>query len=170
MSCPRAAAGGRPAPIWASIAITVAPSLPTISIRNVWPRFVSAQPSRKLAAISTLSAVGKPAAKCGSTAPPWMKIFPLAASARSASIRNSCRIDRHGRDSRMTRRIVVLGGGFAGVSAAQELAKQLRKQHRLMGAARRRRFRRGSVPPPPDRNAIEVLLLNRDNYFVFQPL
>jgi NADH dehydrogenase len=58
----------------------------------------------------------------------------------------------------MTKRIVVLGGGFAGVSAAQELARQLRRLHRLAGAS-------GS-----NRDAIEVLLLNRDNYFVFQPL
>jgi len=59
----------------------------------------------------------------------------------------------------MTKRIVILGGGFAGVSAAQELARQLRKEHRLAGAS-------GSTSS----DAIEVLLLNRDNYFVFQPL
>jgi NADH:quinone reductase (non-electrogenic) len=59
----------------------------------------------------------------------------------------------------MTRRIVVLGGGFGGVSAAQELAKRLRREHRLAGA-------RGTTGDDP----IEVLLLNRDNYFVFQPL
>jgi NADH:ubiquinone reductase (H+-translocating) len=59
----------------------------------------------------------------------------------------------------MTKRIVVLGGGFGGVSAAQELARQLRKQHRLARAS-------GSKSD----DAIEVLLLNRDNYFVFQPL
>lgn len=59
----------------------------------------------------------------------------------------------------MARRIVVLGGGFAGVSAAQELAKRLRKQNRLAGT-------RGALA---DRS-FEVLLLNRDNYFVFQPL
>ena len=59
----------------------------------------------------------------------------------------------------MTKRIVVLGGGFAGVSAAQELAKQLRKKHRLAGAS-----------GVKSDDAIEVLLLNRDNYFVFQPL
>ena len=57
------------------------------------------------------------------------------------------------------RRIVVLGGGFAGVSAAQELSKRLRKQRRLAGT-------RGADPE----TAIEVLLLNRDNHFVFQPL
>ena len=59
----------------------------------------------------------------------------------------------------MTKRIVVLGGGFAGVSAAQELARQLRREHRLAGAS-------GSTRT----DQIEVLLLNRDNYFVFQPL
>ncbi len=59
----------------------------------------------------------------------------------------------------MTRRVIVLGGGFAGVSAAQELAKQLKKRHRLAGA----KGVDGAL-------AYEVLLLNRDNYFVFQPL
>jgi NADH dehydrogenase len=59
----------------------------------------------------------------------------------------------------MTKRIVVLGGGFAGVSAAQELARQLRRKHRLAGASASR-----------SSETIEVLLLNRDNYFVFQPL
>jgi NADH dehydrogenase len=59
----------------------------------------------------------------------------------------------------MTKRIVVLGGGFAGVSAAQELARQLRRQHRLAGQA-----------GASSSDSIEVLLLNRDNYFVFQPL
>ena len=59
----------------------------------------------------------------------------------------------------MTKRVVVLGGGFAGVSAAQELARQLRKEHRLAASS-------GTTSD----DAIEVLLLNRDNYFVFQPL
>src|SRR5262245_44622951 len=70
----------------------------------------------------------------------------------------------------MARRIVVLGGGFAGVSAAQVLAKQLRRQGRLAGARPLRRFGRAPSPSPADADAIEVLLLNRDNYFVFQPL
>jgi NADH dehydrogenase len=59
----------------------------------------------------------------------------------------------------MTRRILVLGGGFAGVSAAQELVKQLRRRRRLIGT-------RGANVD----DAYEVVLLNRDNYFVFQPL
>ena len=59
----------------------------------------------------------------------------------------------------MARRIVVVGGGFGGVSAAQEVAKQLRKQHLLAGKP-------GADPD----QSYEVLLLNRDNYFVFQPL
>jgi NADH dehydrogenase len=58
-------------------------------------------------------------------------------------------------------RVVVLGGGFAGVSTAQELARQLRRQERLV--------RRGKPVRDADR-AVEVVLLNRDNYFVFQPL
>ncbi len=57
------------------------------------------------------------------------------------------------------KRILVLGGGFAGVSAAQELARQLRRDRRLAG-------HRSTTSDDP----IEVLLLNRDNYFVFQPL
>ncbi len=59
----------------------------------------------------------------------------------------------------MSQRIVIVGGGFAGVSAAQELAKRLRRARRLKG-------QRGVQPA----TAIEVVLLNRDNYFVFQPL
>lgn len=56
----------------------------------------------------------------------------------------------------MSERIVVLGGGFAGVTTAQELAKQLRREKRLA---------RG----PRDAGA-SVSVINRDNYFVFQPL
>src|SRR4051812_4579285 len=58
----------------------------------------------------------------------------------------------------MPKRVVILGGGFAGVSAAQELTKRLRKQHRL------------SRPKAPIEDGVEVLLISRDNYFVFQPL
>jgi len=58
----------------------------------------------------------------------------------------------------VSRRIVILGGGFAGVSAAQELTSRLRRQRRL------------SRPDAPVPDGIEVLLVNRDNYFVFQPL
>jgi NADH dehydrogenase len=58
----------------------------------------------------------------------------------------------------MSKRIVILGGGFAGVSAAQELTKRLRREHRL------------SQPDAPAPDGVEVLLINRDNYFVFQPL
>ncbi|MFL5681153.1 MAG: NAD(P)/FAD-dependent oxidoreductase [Chloroflexota bacterium] len=58
----------------------------------------------------------------------------------------------------MSKRIVILGGGFAGVSAAQELTHRLRREHRL------------SEPDAPIPDGIEVLLVNRDNYFVFQPL
>lgn len=56
----------------------------------------------------------------------------------------------------MGERIVILGGGFAGVSTAQELARRLRKEGRL---ARR-----------PDDPGISITLVNRENYFVFQPL
>src|SRR5436190_16143436 len=58
----------------------------------------------------------------------------------------------------MTKRILILGGGFAGVGAAQELTKRLRRERRL------------SMPGRPVADGIEVLLVNRDNYFVFQPL
>jgi NADH dehydrogenase len=60
--------------------------------------------------------------------------------------------------SAMTKRVVVLGGGFAGVSAAQELTTRLRRQRRLSG------------PDAAVSDGIEVLLISRDNYFVFQPL
>ena len=56
----------------------------------------------------------------------------------------------------MTERIVVLGGGFGGMSAARELTKQLRREGRL---ARK-----------PGEEGVSVTLINRDNYFVFQPL
>jgi NADH:ubiquinone reductase (H+-translocating) len=59
----------------------------------------------------------------------------------------------------MARRIVILGGGFGGFSAARELTKRLRREHRLAGA-------RGVRSDDP----IEVLIVSRDNYFVFQPL
>ena len=58
----------------------------------------------------------------------------------------------------MSKRVVILGGGFAGVSAAQELTRRLKREHRL------------SRPDAPVADGVEVLLLNRDNYFVFQPL
>jgi NADH:ubiquinone reductase (H+-translocating) len=58
----------------------------------------------------------------------------------------------------MTKRVVILGGGFAGVSAAQELTNRLRRARRL------------SAPDAPIADGIEVLLISRDNYFVFQPL
>ncbi len=58
----------------------------------------------------------------------------------------------------MPRRVVILGGGFAGVSAAQELTRRLRREHRLAE-------RDGTAP-----DGVEVVLVNRDNYFVFQPL
>jgi NADH:ubiquinone reductase (H+-translocating) len=58
----------------------------------------------------------------------------------------------------MTKRVVILGGGFAGVSAAQELTSRLRRARRL------------SAPDAPIDDGVEVLLVSRDNYFVFQPL
>src|SRR3954469_7593062 len=58
----------------------------------------------------------------------------------------------------MSKRVVIVGGGFAGVSAAQELTRRLKRE------------RRRSRPDAPLADGIEVLLLNRDNYFVFQPL
>jgi NADH dehydrogenase len=57
--------------------------------------------------------------------------------------------------------VVVLGGGFAGVSAAQELAKRLRREGRL--------WQPGRASGSGD-ESVEVRLFNRDNYFVFQPL
>ena len=56
----------------------------------------------------------------------------------------------------MSERIVILGGGFAGMSTARELTKRLRKENRL---ARR-----------PGDEGVSVTLVNRENYFVFQPL
>jgi len=56
----------------------------------------------------------------------------------------------------MNERIVILGGGFAGVSTARELSKQLRREHRLAAG--------------PQDDGVSVTLISRDNYFVFQPL
>src|SRR5437762_10603325 len=86
----------------------------------------------------------------------------------------------------MTQRIVVLGGGFAGITTAQELARQLRKQKRLARPPRDdRRFgpawlRFGRREDRSDGGAanhgveasrrVAVTLINRENYFVFQPL
>ena len=69
-------------------------------------------------------------------------------------------------DSGDTQRIVVLGGGFAGVSTAQELARRLRRGHRLANLAQ-------TAASPTDgtgRRDASVTLVSRDNYFVFQPL
>ncbi|MGZ6339423.1 MAG: NAD(P)/FAD-dependent oxidoreductase, partial [Candidatus Limnocylindrales bacterium] len=62
-------------------------------------------------------------------------------------------------------RIVVLGGGFAGVSTAQELTRLLRRQGRLAT----RQAAGGEAGPGAERR-VSVTLINRDNYFVFQPL
>ncbi len=72
----------------------------------------------------------------------------------------------------MTTRIVILGGGFAGVSTAQELVKILRREGRLArpdGTAGRGRATPGGAATSGASN-VSVTLLNRDNYFVFQPL
>jgi NADH dehydrogenase len=60
----------------------------------------------------------------------------------------------------MVTRIVILGGGFAGVSTAQALVKQLRRERRLV--------RPGAHAEGTD--GVSVTLLARDNHFVFQPL
>ena len=64
-------------------------------------------------------------------------------------------------------RILVLGGGFAGVSVAQELVKRLRREGRL--ARRGPAASAGNRDASPDR-PVSVTLVSRDNYFVFQPL
>jgi NADH dehydrogenase len=66
----------------------------------------------------------------------------------------------------MTQRIVVLGGGFAGVTTAQELVRILRREDRLVASGR------DSAGDGSDANGrgVSVTLINRDNHFVFQPL
>src|SRR5688572_11123484 len=64
------------------------------------------------------------------------------------------------------KRVVILGGGFAGVATAQELTKRLRREGRLANASRSKR----RSPDEASRPAVWVTLVNRDNYFVFQPL
>jgi NADH dehydrogenase len=63
----------------------------------------------------------------------------------------------------MSTRVVVLGGGFAGVSTAQALVRQLRREHRLVSPGR-------SGPGDGADAGVSVTLLARDNHFVFQPL
>ena len=69
----------------------------------------------------------------------------------------------------MTTRIVILGGGFAGVTTAQELVRLLRHDGRLVRPGQPAPDRRDDASPRA-RDGILVTLLNRDNYFVFQPL
>ena len=64
-------------------------------------------------------------------------------------------------------RIVVLGGGFAGVTTAQELTRRLRSQGRLADQRRRSGTARDESGSPP---RVSLTLVSRDNYFVFQPL
>lgn len=64
----------------------------------------------------------------------------------------------------MVTRVVVLGGGFAGVSTAQSLVQRLRREHRLV---------RPGIASPEDHtrpDGVSVTLVARDNHFVFQPL
>jgi len=57
------------------------------------------------------------------------------------------------RDGSNPTRIVILGGGFAGLHVARELS----------------RLRAGSASNDGERD-VELVLVNRENYFVFQPL
>ncbi len=59
----------------------------------------------------------------------------------------------------MVIRVVILGGAFAGVTTAKELVSSLRSKGRLRSPA---------ASPGP--GSVEVVLVNRENYFVFQPL
>jgi NADH dehydrogenase len=68
--------------------------------------------------------------------------------------------------SAQTLRIVILGGGFAGVATAQELVRRLRRDHRLAQEGRPSAASASATSPAP----VSVTLVNRDNYFVFQPL
>jgi len=66
-------------------------------------------------------------------------------------------------------RVVILGGGFAGVATAQELVRRLRREHRLASEDQPTAAStapEGATSPAP----VSVTLVNRDNYFVFQPL
>jgi NADH:ubiquinone reductase (H+-translocating) len=68
--------------------------------------------------------------------------------------------------SPQTQRIVILGGGFAGVSTAQELARRLSADGRLVHQGRQAPVSDHGGP----RAQVSVTLISRDNYFVFQPL
>ncbi|MET0773537.1 MAG: FAD-dependent oxidoreductase, partial [Candidatus Limnocylindrales bacterium] len=61
----------------------------------------------------------------------------------------------------MATRVVILGGGFAGVSTAQALVKRLRRERRLL---------RPGATSADRADGVSVTLLARDNHFVFQPL
>lgn len=64
----------------------------------------------------------------------------------------------------MATRILILGGGFAGVSAARALVSQLRRRGRLREPAPE------TANDAASSGDVEVVLVNRENYFVFQPL
>ena len=67
-----------------------------------------------------------------------------------------------------TQRIVVLGGGFAGVTTAQELTRRLRSAGPAGRPATTSREPLGKRQRHS--RARSVTLINQDNYFVFQPL
>jgi NADH:ubiquinone reductase (H+-translocating) len=74
-------------------------------------------------------------------------------------------VDRNVNGMTQPHRVVILGGGFAGVSTGQELARRLRREHRLVGRDEAVRADESGTRRP-----VSVTLINRDNYFVFQPL
>ncbi|HEX8940287.1 MAG TPA: FAD-dependent oxidoreductase [Candidatus Limnocylindrales bacterium] len=72
----------------------------------------------------------------------------------------------------MTQRILILGGGFAGMSVARELTALLRHDGRLAepGAASTPEAGAPAARPGDGRERVAIQLVDRDDYFVFQPL
>src|SRR3712207_5898025 len=91
----------------------------------------------------------------------WVRC-PRQAQSRRAGTRRARRaaVNHASRAPTGTTKAVVLGGGFAGIAVARGLARHARR------AARNSR----GDGARPRRADVQVTLVNRENYFVFQPL
>jgi len=85
-------------------------------------------------------------------------------AARADVDEHAARAPERGRTARPPR-IVIVGGGYGGAYCAHALERRLKS--RLVRPAR---LRPGDQPPPRRDDAVEVVLFDRRNYFIFYPL